>query len=176
MNEEMKEVYKVFEREIISLETYDKIFDFISKNRAFFDDFAKIICDYLKKDEYKVVYHSHVDGNEKCTGAEALFRLNSPDMFFNPFVVFSLASYYDFEEALTLKVFDRVCKDVKLLKKEVADDFLVSYNVNPKLVNKEFCKKQRTGGPLAWNREGKTTRKGQTRRNIRASRQGLART
>lgn len=133
-------IYQVFERDMVSLEKDELMFEYISKNEEVFNEVAQEICNAIKQGDFSMKYQPSIK-NGICYGAEALFRLKIDDFTFNPLAVFTIASYYGFENQLTLKALNKVCEFLKNNENKLRKDFTLSFNVNPKLINTEFCNK-----------------------------------
>ena len=113
---------------------------FVEENLDTFKIASNLIQYLISKNEFKIHYQPQVSDNDNWTSAEALFRLKYNDRAIYPDVVFFLSKYFNYEKELTLSLLDRVCKDTNIIKQESSTDFYVTYNINPKLINKEFCK------------------------------------
>lgn len=138
MDEKILNEYKNLEKEIISLNKEHMIFEFISNHRDIFDEIGQEIVNRIMSKDFYMVYQSHIK-DDKCCGAEALFRLKIDDININPFAIFTIADYYKFEKLLTIKSLHKVCKYLKKIEDKVDDDFVLSFNLNPKLFDTEFC-------------------------------------
>ena len=105
---------------------------------------TKFIIHLIKNDQYSINYQPQVKGEKQWASAESLFRMEYNGKKIYPDVVFSLLrefgeEYNLTERDLTLKLFDLVCEHTYAMKQEMGDGFYVSYNVNPKLIDREFC-------------------------------------
>lgn len=138
-----KEILKNFleiEKEIFELETDDKIFKLFEENKDVCEKVFFEIKEKFENGEYKIFYQPYIK-DEIAIGAEALFRLKIDGVAISPMSVFRLASFFAYEEELTLKELEHVCKDVVRFTQKMSQNFTVSVNVNPNLYNAEFCRR-----------------------------------
>lgn len=134
----MFELYKILSKDIQNAKTTEERTNIIEDNKDVFDFMRQIFLNKIYNDDYKMVYQPHIE-NDKCTGAEALFRMNYKNENLNPFVIFAVLRYYGDEKESTSYILENMCKDIKTLSKG-KDDFVVSYNINPDFYNREYCK------------------------------------
>lgn len=140
MERDMLASFKELEKQFFILETDDKIFELIRENKDLCDKVFDSIKSEIQKDNYNMVYQPHIK-NGLMVGAEALFRMTVGDVNISPMSVFRLASFYGYEEELTLKILKQICKDTVEFVKKISPDFVVSVNVNPAIFKHEFCEK-----------------------------------
>jgi len=135
--EQFIDTYKSIEEQMRSLDKNEDMFKVISNNVEFFQFLANAVMTRVDAGNFNMYYQPHIL-DEKCIGAEALFRIKIADVNINPAIVFATARYFEFEEELTIRSLEAVAKDVNLLK-TVNDGFITSFNINPKLFNRHFC-------------------------------------
>lgn len=135
--EQFIDTYKSIEEQMRALDKNEDMFKVISDNVEFFQFLANAVMMRVDAGNFNMYYQAHIL-NEKCVGAEALFRIKIADININPAIVFATARYFEFEDELTMKTLDAVAKDLNLLK-NVNDGFFVTCNINAKLMNRYFC-------------------------------------
>lgn len=134
------EKYKKLVPILLDLESDKEVFEVIEQNQDIFTIISKQLQNDISLNNVTMVYQPQVS-NDKCSSCEALSRFFIDDISLNPAIAFLTASYYGFEEKLTLLNLERVCKDYASLQNSIGHDFVISYNVSPKIFNKEFCDK-----------------------------------
>ena len=140
--EEVDEVMSKFFSIMNYISSYEKQEDklqFIDRNFEICERASKVIKYLIDKNNFFMTYQPQVGSAGNWDSAEALFRIEYDGKRINPDAVFALAEKFGYEKDLTLKVLNRVCQDTYTLKQQTNSDFYVTYNVNPKLINKTFC-------------------------------------
>ncbi|MBO5884574.1 MAG: EAL domain-containing protein [Clostridia bacterium] len=137
---EFIEKYKKLVPEILSLERDEEIFKIIEQNQDIFLPISKKLLKQISTGNASLVYQPQLSNN-KCSSCEALSRFSIGDVPLSPAIAFLTASYYGFEDKLTLTNLEQLCKDYKDLKNALGSNFIISYNISPKIFNKDFCDK-----------------------------------
>ena len=123
-----------------------KIFDLTEKNHVFFEEIADSIIQACQDKNFYIVYQSHISTKtNNIRGAEALCRLSAKidgeSVEIKPYALFLIANYFGFDKHLSLALFDQVVKDTHAFKKQIDNEFITSFNINPSLFDEDMCTK-----------------------------------
>lgn len=135
--EQFIEDYKLIEEQMRGLSKNEDMAKVIDNNKEFFQFLAQAVLMRTDAGNFDMYYQPYMV-NEKCVGAEALFRIKIADTFINPAIVFATARYFEFEDELTIRALEVVAKDINILK-NVDENFVATFNVNPSLLNSFYC-------------------------------------
>lgn len=136
--------YFLLQSQLSKLEKQEERAEFIKNNEQVFSDAFNVIKLLIESDNnyYQVNFQPQSQAsNKNWLSAEALFRMNYSEKRIFPDAVFALANYFNYEEELTVRVFELVCKSTKTIKNNSNNNFYLSYNINPSLISADFCKK-----------------------------------
>lgn len=112
----------------------------IKEKQDFFATIKPAIIEAINNSQYQVLYQPHIHTKTHVIrGAEALFRLwatiDDTKIEIKPYVLFLLAHHFNFEQQLVTKAFQTVATDTLTLKKQINNNFITSFNLNPSLFN-----------------------------------------
>jgi len=86
--EQFIDTYKSIEEQMRSLDKNEDMFKVISNNVEFFQFLANAVMTRVDAGNFNMYYQPHIL-DEKCIGAEALFRIKIADVNINPAIVFA---------------------------------------------------------------------------------------
>lgn len=132
--------YFALQNQISGFEKEEDRANFINEHMEVFEKASKFIKHQIDCGNFQMHYQPQVKDGKTWASAEALFRMSYDGKRLYPDVVFSLAKRFGYERDLTLSLYEKVCKQTSVIKQEMGEDFYVSYNVNPKLIDRDFCK------------------------------------
>ena len=125
---------------LLSLEKDEEVFKIIGQNQDVFRIISKQLQQNILNNTATMVYQPQI-ANEICSSCESLSRFYIDDIAINPAIAFLTASYYGYEERLALTDLEQVCRDYKDFRNAFGKNFVISYNISPKIFNRDFCNK-----------------------------------